>query len=181
MFTESRKAHISYLSGGRTRWYHGGHGKVPTVFEAGIRWTAFDRVPVDKPVWLTPSLRFARASAVGSNGYVVEVMFKPRKVFPLGPLMHMDGRFYVPTAYGETLIDAMVRGDLKLLSSGEDEQDAEDYLKSLDRLDYGLMETSAVIGWLRRNRYDACNVRGDGPVNLAVLDPRNIRILRRVE
>ena len=79
---------------------------------------------------------------------------------------------------------AMVRGELPLVDSDEDEDEkwekAERVLKLLNRLDYDVVETSAVMVWAAREGYDSLWVRGDGPTNLMVLDPTLVRVERRV-
>lgn len=136
-------------------------------------WKAFDGKTVISPVWFTPDIEFAKLYA-GHHGEVLEAHLEPVKTFPLFPLRTKLGNYVEPTEYGQSLINDMLSQGMFGLSP-EDEYDAEEILKSIDRLDYDVLETSDFISWLVSNGYDSFLVRGDGPTNIAVLDKNIIK------
>lgn len=155
-------------------WYHGSPNRFDEFKQD--KWLAFDRKTVKRPVWLTRDKRFAKLQA-GANGCVYTVEYQPRKTFPETDLLEMRGRYLQPTKLGAVVEAAIYDGSIDLGVGPE--EDALDVLKSMNRLDYDVMETAAVINWARRNRYDSIWVRGDGPDNLMVLDAKAVKIVSR--
>jgi hypothetical protein len=159
-----------------TRWYHGSKNPIEAFDRVG-KWRAFDGKTVSRPVWLTRDRKFAQLNA-GHQGHVYEVAFTPRRTFPDDDLMSMQGRYLTPTKLGERVIEALRSGAINLGVSRDDlGDDATEILKAMDRRDYDVMETGAVINWARRQGYDSIWVRGDGPENLMVLDPTNVKVV----
>lgn len=148
-------------------WYHGGKLDLNTVRS----WRAFDgKTITPAPIWLTDDRSFAELYARKNNGDVQKVLVDSQKTFPDQDLMHWEGKYYVPTVFGEQLIEDMFSSNMFDLNSG-DYDEATELLKSIDRLNYDIIETGDFISWLKRNGYDSAYVRGDGPKNLMVLDP----------
>lgn len=155
-------------------WYHGSPNRFDEFKQD--KWLAFDRKTVKRPVWLTHDKRFAKLQA-GANGCIYTVEYQPRKTFPETDLLEMRGRYLQPTKLGAVVEAAIYDGSIDLGVGPE--EDALDILKAMNRLDYDVMETAAVINWARRNRYDSIRVQGDGPENLMVLDAKAVKIVAR--
>lgn len=144
--------------------------------DLGLRvrqWKFFDGGVGDSPIWVTPDMDFARKNA-GYHGFVYLVRFEPKKLFPETPLLELVGSYLETTSAGTEVLEALGRGEI---FPGLSPDDAFDTLKAIDRGDYDVMETKAMVDWLVRRGYDAMVVTGDGPTNVAVLDPTKIEVL----
>lgn len=133
---------------GRTAWYTGRKD------DLGLRvhpWTFFDGQVGDSPIWLTPDEGFARANA-GHHGFVYTVRFEPKKPFPEAPLLQFVDNYLEATPAGAEVLEALGRGEIFAELPPED---AFDVLKAIDRGDYDVMETKAMVDWLMSRGYDA--------------------------
>jgi hypothetical protein len=155
--------------------YHGSPNKFDHFEQKP--WKAFDGKTITAPIWLSPNKKFAAANA-GLNGWVYEVATHNLHTFPDQDLRLQKGNYIVPSALGEKLLEDMITTGMFGLGD-DDWYEAEEILKSIDRLDYDVLETGDFIEWLKKNGYNSFMVRGDGPTNIAVLDANNIKILRR--
>jgi hypothetical protein len=161
-------------------YFHG--SKAPHRIENGagnlrqLPWTAYDGKKVLAPIWVSPDPKFAKLYA-SARGWVYKVKLNGlQKTFPLEDVMVMDGNYYVPSPYGESIIQDMLDRSMFNLKS-DDYYEAEEILKSVALLHYDTLETKDFIDWLKDNGYDSFKVRGDGPTNIAVLDTSNVEIV----
>lgn len=143
--------------------------------DLGLRthpWVAFDRQEIESPIWLTPDKKFAQTNA-GHHGFVYTVEFEPRSLFGAGRLMEFRGNYLEPTQLGIEVLAALERGEI---FHGVSADDAYDVLKAIDWGYYDVMETKAMIDWLKARGHDSMEVTGDGPINIAVFDPSAISV-----
>lgn len=162
----------------RIRGWHGSsHGPVYR-FDRGKTWRAFDGALAAKPVWLSEDPSFAALHATGRDGAVMLVEGRVRKVFPDAPLAVEGARYFTPAPLGQKILDDLVSGELKLEGAEGDEYEAAKVLQAIDAENYDTLETGAMLAWLKAHGYDAFWVRGDGPRNLAVMDPGKLRVVK---
>ena len=165
------------LNEGKQKVYFHGSEENISSFSRPTKWIAFDQKTTDRPLWLSSDKKFAELYA-GHNGWVYTVVPNVTKTFPDKELYKKDGNYYSLTPFGEKLLEDIVKSGM--FEVGEDEwHEAEEILKSINNLDYGTLETKDFIDWLKQNGYDSFEVRGDGPTNLAVIDPTKIKIHKK--
>ena len=140
-------------------------------------WTAFDNKKIKRPIWISPEKDFAKLYA-REGGYIYHVLLKTSKTFPTKEIYKKEGRFNIPTEYGEALLNDIVENQWFDVDE-DDWHEGEQVLKSISNLDYGTLETKTFIDWLEKNGYDSFFVRGDGPTNIAVIDKNKIKIIDR--
>jgi hypothetical protein len=146
--------------------YHGGKLDLNSIRS----WRAFDDKTIKPaPIWLTDDRSFAELYANKSDGIVQKVLVAVKKTFPDQDLIHWEGRYLVPTPFGEQIIQDMLSSNMFGVES-EDYDEAFQLLKAIDNLNYDIIETGDFISWLKKNGYDSTWVRGDGPKNLMVID-----------
>lgn len=140
-------------------------------------WRAFDGQIIESPIWLSPSKDFAKLYA--RQGYIHTVEVKNVRIFPETPLRDFDGRWLNPSPLGEAVLAALEAG---VIFQGLDEEDVMETFKAMDRGDYDVMETGAVINWLKGLGYDGMTVTGDGQENIALwnLDKMFVTDVERV-
>lgn len=126
-------------------------------------WKAFDGQVIESPIWLAPSKAFAKLYA--RQGYIYTVDVQDARIFPETSLRDFDGRWTTPTPLGEAVLAALEAGDI---FQGLDEEGITETFKAMDRGDYDVMETGAVINWLKGLGYDGMQVTGDGQENIAL-------------
>lgn len=158
-------------------YYHGSKKELEKFTLDQEQWTAFDGKKIDRPVWLTPSKKFAKLHA-GAHGWIYTVEVNVNKTFPDKELYEESGNYYVPTDFGEKIIQDIMKSNMFGVEN-DDWDDAEEYLQVIDRLNYDIIETKDFTDWLKGNGYDSSEIRGDGPTNLLVFDPNKIRIIKK--
>jgi len=141
-------------------------------------WVAFDGQKVTAPIWLSFDKNFAKLYAKGKNGTIYTIEANLNKTFPDKPLMKEEGNYYIPTDFGEELIDYFLETNAFGMDS-EDYNSAEETLKEVDKLNYDVLETKTMFDWMKKNGYDSFEVRGDGPTNIAVFDANQLKIIKK--
>lgn len=157
-------------------FYHGSPEKIEDFSQKP--WVAFDGETVKRPIWVSPDKNFAKLYAK-HNGYIHHVKVKTSNIFPKEDLLKFEGRYLVPTEYGQELLNTILKEKWFDVEDEDDEYGAMEILKSIDNLDYGTLETKTFIDWLNKKGYDGFQVKGDGPINIAVLDKNKIKIVDR--
>jgi tRNA nucleotidyltransferase/poly(A) polymerase/2'-5' RNA ligase len=160
-------------------WYHGSPRKFER-FEKQNKHT-FGRDAAAAPIFLTKDEKFAELYAQGPEGLVYTVEASPKKIFDQQKLLADPDK---PTKYWPPEEEDMSELGRELLGALEDgkifeeEEDRPDHVwASIYRGNYDIMETSEMREWLSSKGYDAFYVTGDGPRNLAVMDPERLKIV----
>lgn len=92
--------------------------------------------------------------------------------------MEKEGNYYIPTAFGQEILDYLISVNAFGLTE-DDEYEANQVLREISNLSYDILETKVMIDWFLANGYDSFSVSGDGPINLAVLDPSKLKIVKK--
>ena len=164
-------------------WYHGSPKRFDQ-FQTRVEHT-FGSGPSETPLFFTPDRKFAEMYAKGPEGTIYKVEINARKVFDGWELTARD-RYWPPqredmTPEGKRLYDDLANG--KIFGTITDDEwhsvfgDSQGLLANILNGDYDVMESSEMKRWLRKQGYDAFYVSGDGPRNLAVFDPKYVKVL----
>ena len=165
---------------GSQLWFHGspkGFDKFQTY-----KGHTFGLKPSEVPLFFSPSKSFAKMYAQYRDGVLYTVKLKFHKAFD-GDRLYKSSRYWPPerddlTPEGKVLYDDLAAGKV---FSGIDEDDLLDGYPSLWaqvlRMDYDVIEDTAFKGWLKKNRYDAAYVTGDGEKNIFVFHPKQVEII----
>lgn len=163
-------------------WYHGTSKDFDSfkTYSGATFGTGMGEVPL----FFSPSESFARLYARGKTGRVFKVKLRWKKVFD-GPELVSRDQYWPPqredlTKEGQVLYDDLASG--KIFSGVDPDDwsvfgDSQGLFASILKNQYDVIETTEFKKWLKKNRYDAAYVTGDGEKNVFVFSPKQVTIL----
>lgn len=160
--------------------YHGS-SKLFSSFKSEIK-RFMEKEPVEVPIFLTPSMSFAKLNA-GYNGYVYTIVLSSNsKLFSSTELYNLGSRFWPPendnlTTLGKDLMGSIAGGHIYADVDPENDYEHGEILKGILSEDYDSMESNGMMYWLKQHHYDGFHVQGDGVRNIAIFDPDKLYIL----
>lgn len=165
-------------------WYHGSPKKFSS-FQTFLKRTVQNEAS-ETPLFFSKDRSFAEMYA-GHHGFVYEVEMNVRNTFD-GSSLYSPSRYWPPPDDKLTPLGKKLRDDLAdnkvfrdLVTDDESDwaafHDSQGTWASILKNHYDVLETKEMKEWMKASGFDSFYVTGDGPKNIAVLDPKDIKLL----